>query len=139
MAYVVKAAVDDVRAETFVFAACKTMYGGKRIVAGDAVFVFASENHGGTGLIACGVATAVAAVDRPRGVARWTPRVDLAVRRTGVARRRLGRTELKGFSDWGDGRPETELNFKLYRQATDKLVGIEAATAALLATYCGGL
>jgi hypothetical protein len=40
------------------------------------------------------------------------------------SKRRLGRRELKRFSDWSDGRPETELNFKFYRQATNKIVGI---------------
>jgi hypothetical protein len=45
----------------------------------------------------------------------------------------MGRTELKPHSAWGDGRPETELNFKLYRQATNKIVGISSRAAALLA------
>lgn len=31
-----------------------------------------------------------------------------------------------------DGRPETELNFKLYRQATNKIAGISEQTAAFL-------
>ena len=43
--------------------------------------------------------------------------------RTTVAKRALGRSELKPFSDWDDGRPETELNFKLYRQATNAARG----------------
>lgn len=30
----------------------KTMYGGKNIAKGDAVFIFASENEGGRGLLA---------------------------------------------------------------------------------------
>jgi hypothetical protein len=33
------------------------MYGGRRIAKGDTVFVFASENEGGQGLIARGVVT----------------------------------------------------------------------------------
>ncbi len=37
--------------------------------------------------------------------------------------------ELK-FSNWSDGRPETELNFKFYRQATNKIVGISDEAAA---------
>ena len=41
-------------------------------------------------------------------------------------------TELRQFADWGDGRPDTELNFKLYRQATNKIVGISDAAAAFL-------
>jgi hypothetical protein len=44
----------------------------------------------------------------------------------------LGRSELKPFSDWNDGRPDTELNFKFYRQATNKIVGISDEAAALL-------
>jgi len=31
-----------------------------------------------------------------------------------------------------DGRPETELNFKFYRQATNKIVGISEQAAAFL-------
>jgi len=49
-----------------------------------------------------------------------------------VCTARPGRSELKPFSDWGDGRPETELNFKLYRQATDKIVGISHEAIAFL-------
>jgi hypothetical protein len=44
----------------------------------------------------------------------------------------LGRAELKPFSDWRDGRPETELNFKYYRQATNKIVGLSDAAAKFL-------
>jgi hypothetical protein len=44
----------------------------------------------------------------------------------------LGRRELKSFTDWRDGRPETELNFKFYRQATNKIVGISDEAAAFL-------
>jgi hypothetical protein len=47
MPYVLKAHVPDVRTKVFVFAAQKTMYGGKHIAPGDTVFVFASENEGG--------------------------------------------------------------------------------------------
>ena len=36
------------------------------------------------------------------------------------------------FADWNDGRPETELNFKLYRQATNKIVGISDEAASFL-------
>ena len=49
-----------------------------------------------------------------------------------LATRSLGRRELKPCSNWTDGRPETELNFKFYRQATDKIVGISDAAAAFL-------
>ena len=106
------------------------MYGGKRIAAGDTVFVFASENEGGQGLIARGVVTSAEALPKAPGVERQTPLVSLAIRRTATAKRPLGRRELKPFKDWTDGRPETELNFKYYRQATNKIVGLsdEAAT-----------
>src|SRR5262245_18903043 len=100
------------------------MYGGKRIAVGDTVFIFASENEGGKGLIARGVVTSAAAVARKRGVERQTPRVSIAVKRTALAKRPLGRAELKRFAEWKDGRAETELNFKFYRQATNKIVGL---------------
>jgi hypothetical protein len=132
MAYVIKAEIEDPRAETFVFAAQKTMYGGKRIAQGDAVFLFASENEGGQGLVARGVVTSSEAVPRHPDLERQTPRVSVSIRRTALAKRRLGRDELKRFKDWNDGRPETELNFKFYRQATNKIVGISDATAAFL-------
>jgi hypothetical protein len=48
------------------------------------------------------------------------------------AKRRLGRSELRPFSDWNDGRAETELNFQFYRQATNKIVGISDIAAAFL-------
>ena len=57
MAYAIKAEVVDPRATTFTFTAHKTMYGGKLIAEGDTVFVFASENEGGQGLIARGIWT----------------------------------------------------------------------------------
>jgi len=135
MAFVVKAEVSDPQAKTFAFAAQKTMYRGKHIVEGDTVFVFASENEGGQGLIARGVVTSAEAIAKKRGIARQTPRVTVSIRRTALAKRPLGRTELKRFSDWNDGRPETELNFKFYRQATNKIAGISNAAAAFLGKF----
>ncbi len=132
MIFAIKAEVNDRTAQRFEFSAQKTMYGGKRIAKGDTIFVFASENAGGSGLIASGVVTAATAIPRKPGVARQTPRVSIVVRRTALARRHLGRTELKRFSDWDDGRPETELNFKFYRQATDKIAGLSDRAAAFL-------
>lgn len=130
--YVIKAEVRDPRAETFGFDAQKTMYGGKKIAEGDVIFVIASENEGGPGLVAKGVVSAAEAVAKKPGVARQTPRVSITVERIALAERRLGRSELKAFSDWDDGRPETELNFKFYRQATNKIVGVSKETAAFL-------
>ena len=130
--FAIKVEVGDPGAKTFAFRAQKTMYGGKRIARGDTIFVFASENEGGPGLIARGIVTSARATPRKPGIARQTPRVSVAVRRTGLAKRRLGRGELKLFADWNDGRPETELNFKFYRQATNKIVGISEEAAAFL-------
>ena len=132
MKFAIKAEVGDPGAATLSFTAQKTMYGGKHIAEGDTVFVFASENEGGPGLIARGVVTSARAIPRKREIARQTPRVSLAVRRTASAKRRLGRSELRPFSDWDDGRPETELNFKFYRQATNKVAGISDEAAAFL-------
>jgi hypothetical protein len=135
MAFAIKAEVPNPRAKTFRFIAQKTMYGGKRIAERDTVFIFASENEGGRGLIARGVVTSAVAVAKKRGVARQTPRVTIAVKRTAIARAPLGRSELKRFSHWKDGRPETELNFKFYRQATNKIVGISNTAALFLGEF----
>jgi hypothetical protein len=132
MAYAIKSEVRDPQARTFAFTAQKTMYGGRKIAEGDTVCIFASENEGGQGLVARGIVTSAEAVARKPGIARQTPRVSIAVRRTALAKRRLGRAELKRFGDWNDRRPETELNFKLYRQATNKIAGISDATVAFL-------
>jgi hypothetical protein len=132
MVFVIKAEIGDPRAKSFALTAQKTMYGGRHIAEGDIIFVFASENEGGQGLIARGVVTSAEATARKRGVARQTPRVSIAIRRTARAKQSLGRRELKQFSDWNDGRPGTELNFKFYRQATNKIGGISDETAAFL-------
>jgi hypothetical protein len=132
MTFAIKAEVSDPGAEKFAFDAQKTMYGGKQIAKGDRIFVFASENEGGSGLVASGVVTSAKAIPRKPGIARQTPRVSVIIRRTALAKRRLGRSELKLFADWSDGRPETELNFKFYRQATNKIVGISDEAAAFL-------
>jgi hypothetical protein len=135
MAFAIKAEVCDPRAKTFAFTAQKTMYGGKHIAEGDTVFVIASENEGGQGLIARGVVTFAEAIAKKRGIARQTPRVSLAIRRTALAKRSLGRSELKHFTDWNDGQPGTELNFKFYRQATNKIVGISDEAAVFLSAF----
>ena len=135
MAFAIKAEIRDPRAKTFVFVAQKTMYGGKRIAVGDTVFLFASENEGGHGLVARGVVTSAEAVAKRRGILRQTPRVSVTIRRTALAKRPLGRRELKPLTDWNDGRPGTELNFKFYRQATNKIVGLSDEAVAFLATF----
>jgi hypothetical protein len=133
--FVIKTAISDPSAETFVFTAQKTMYGGKRIAKGDTVFVFASENQGGAGLIASGVVTSAKAIAKTPGVVRQTPRVSVTIRRTALAKRHLGRSELKRFSQWNDDRPETELNFKFYRQATNKIAGVSDEAGAFLRNF----
>ena len=135
MMFAIKAEISDPGAETFEFSGQKTMYGGKHIAKGDTIFVFASENEGGPGLIASGIVTSAKAIARKRGIARQTPRVSITVRRTALTKQRLGRSELKLFSDWNDGRPGTELNFKFYRQATNKIVGISDKAAAFLRRF----
>src|SRR5258706_7696822 len=130
MAFAIKAEVTDPRAMTFAFSAQKTINGGEQIAEGDTVFVFASENEGGQGLIARGVVTSAEAIAKKRGIARQTPRVSLTIRRTALARRPMGRSELKHFTDWNDGQSGTELNFKFYRQATNKIAGISDEAAA---------
>ena len=135
MIYAIKVEVRDPKAKDFAFARQKTMYGGKHIAVGDTVYIFASENEGGQGLVARGTVTAATAVARKPGVERQTPRVSITVRRTALARRPLGRAELKPFTDWKDGRPQTELNFKYYRQATNKVVGLSDQAAKFLARH----
>lgn len=132
MAYAIKAEVADPRAAAFTFLARKTMYGGKLIAQGDTIFIFASENEGGQGLVACGVVISSQAIPRDPSLERQTPRVSVSIRRTAMAKRRLGRDQLTGFKDWNDGRPETELNFKFYRQATNKIVGVSESVAEFL-------
>lgn len=135
MAFAIKTEIHHPGANDFTLSGQKTMYGGKNIAKNDTIFVFASENEGGQGLIACGVVASVEAVPKRPGIARQTPRVSLTIRRTALAKRRLGRSELKRFTDWNDGQPETELNFKFYRQATNKIIGISDETAAFLGGF----
>ena len=133
--FAIKTEVTDTTAKSWRFERQKTMYGGKHIRAGDEVFVFASENEGGLGLLARGLVTAAEDVPRRPGIERQTPRVSIHVERTAVARMRLGRAELKTFANWSDGRPETEINFKFYRQATNKIVGLSIEARDFLHWY----
>jgi hypothetical protein len=130
--FAIKVEVSNPEAKTFAFSEQKTMYGGRQIAKGDPIFVFASENEGGQGLVASGIVTSARASPRKPGTERQTPRVSITIRRTALAKRRLGRSELKLFSQWNDGQPETELNFKFYRQATNKIVRLSAEAAAFL-------
>ena len=135
MAFAIKAEIPDPRAKAFSLVAQKTMYGGKHIAEGDTVFLFASENEGGQGLVARGIVTSAQAIAKRRGIVRQTPRVSLTIRRTALAKRPLGRSEHKRFTDWNDGQPATELNFKFYRQATNKIVGISDQAAEFLSGF----
>ena len=133
--YAIKTEVTDPSAAFWNFEAQKTMYGGRNIAVGDEVFVFASENEGGVGLLAAGTVAAAKATSKRVGIERQTPKVSINVNGIRSAKRRLGRTELKPHCQWNDGRLETELNFKFYRQATNKIVGLSAEAAAFLRSY----
>jgi hypothetical protein len=135
MAYGIKAEIHDPQAGTYTFIAQKTMYGGKQINEGDMVFVFASEKEGGRGLIARGIVISSERIPKKPGVTRQTPCRSIIVKRSAFAKRLLGRGELNPFTNWYDMQPQTELNFKLYRQATDKIVGITNETEAYLEEF----
>jgi len=117
--FAIKAEVSDPRAKTFGFSAQKTMYGGKHIAKGDTIFVFASENEGGPGLIARGVVTSAKPIAKKRGIARRTPRVSITLKCTALAEGRLGRGELKPFSEWNDIDPRpSSISNSTVRQRT---------------------
>src|SRR5882762_7505924 len=94
--FAIKAEVSDPWKETFAFSAQKTMYGGKHIAKGDTIFVFASENEGGPGLIASGVVTSAKAIAKKRGIARQTPSWDVARREI------ILRKQVKHKTPWQD-------------------------------------
>ena len=136
--FLIKADLPDPDANVFVFENQKTIYGGKGVAVGDTIFVFASAAKGSQdaeGLCALGRVMAVSVQPRIPGALRQTPRISISVQGVARPRRRVGRKELRPFSDWQDGRPETELNFKFYRQATHKLGGISASAAEFLWTF----
>ena len=132
--FAIKSEVLDPDAATFTFSAQKTMYGGKRIQVGDVVFIFASENAGGAGLCARGAVTACEPVPRTPAL-RQTPRVTVTVRRDGAASRQFGRVDLRSFRGKPVDTAEAELDFKLYRQATDKIVGLSVEAGQFLARF----
>jgi len=133
--FAIKAHVAVPGAKEYAFHDQKTMYGGKLIAEGDTIYVFASETHGGRGLLARGVVSSARATPRISGVERQTPRVSIAVNRRQLVKRPLEKDRIRRFVDWEDGRPETELNFKFYRQSTSKIVGISAGLAEYLSRY----
>jgi hypothetical protein len=69
------------------------------------------------------------------GLARWTPRVSITVTRTVLAKRAFGREQLKAWRGATDGSPQAELDFKFYRQATNKIGGISEEAGRVL-TRC---
>ncbi len=96
--YAIKTEIGDPQMASFEFMHQKTMYGGKKIAAGNTIYLFASENEGGVGLVAKGVVISATETPRRSDVERQTPRVSIAVRRTALAQRRLGRGELKPYN-----------------------------------------
>ena len=92
MSFAIKAEIRDPQAEMFTFIAQKTMYGGKHIAEGDTVFLFASENEGGQGLISRGIVTSSEEIAKRRGTARPTR---VSVSPSSAFRLRSGR--------WGGG------------------------------------
>ena len=131
-AFAIKAPIHDLAATGLAFPAQKSMYGGKQVAAGDTIYLFDSENEGGIGLVARGIVVTATPVRRRPGVERQTPRVSITVRVTHRATRRLGRAELKAHAGPVDDGPLAELHFKLYRQATNKVIGLSEAAAAFL-------
>jgi hypothetical protein len=103
MAYAIKAEIIDPRARRFTFTAHKTMYGGKLIAQGDTIFVFASENEGGKGLIARGIVTHAEATRKE--ARRATPN---------AARERHHQTN--GACDAANGTPRTQASHRLERR-----------------------
>ena len=61
--------------------------------------------------------------------------MSIAVTRTAPAKRAFGREQLKAWRGATDGSPQAELDFKFYRQATNKIGGISAETGKFMAKY----
>jgi hypothetical protein len=85
MTFVAKVDVADPTAPLFELVAAKTMYEGKAVSVGGTIFVFASENNGGQGLVARGLVTHAVSVPGAAGFARQTPRVSITIERTAIA------------------------------------------------------
>ncbi len=61
--------------------------------------------------------------------------METSIRVETSSRHKLGREQLHVFTDWEDGKPQTELNFKLYRQATSKVIGISDQASNYLDSF----
>jgi hypothetical protein len=103
----------------------KTMYRGKDIRVDDEVFVFDRITR-----TVMGCAPVVTSVTRGPGI-----RVSIKVKPVATVRRSLGRRDLKSFRDLDDGRPQTEIARKLYRQATNKIARVSDEAASFLSTH----
>lgn len=132
MSFAIKAEIPDPGLRHFSFPAQKTMYGGKAVKAGDVIYLFASETQGGVGLFAVGRVTQVQSLPKNPSLERQTPRISVEVEVTARLTGRLGRDELKVHKAGLSGDPLSELNFKFYRQATNKVVGLSEAAARYL-------
>lgn len=132
MKYVIKATFPDPLPDILDLDAQKTMYGGKSIAAGDTIYLFADRGTEKSGLIARGRVVSARVAAKIVGVERQTPRVDISIKIEALSGGELGRQQLVGFKEWKDGKPQTELNFKLYRQATHKIIGISDEASVYL-------
>jgi len=101
------------------------MYDGKRIALGDVIYSSPARTSGGAGLIARGIVTSAGAAPRRRA---W--RADAMRQHHGQreppSSNAASAARTQALANWDDGKPETELNFKFYRQATNKIVGLSA-------------
>ena len=134
MAFAIKAEIGDPRAKTFTFTAQKTMYGGKHIAEGEPFSCSRARTRAGK-------ASSRAALSRPpsdRKEARHRPANTAGERHHQTHRIRkaaAGAERARHFTDWNDRQPGTELNFKFYRQATNKIAGISDEAAAFLSEF----
>jgi len=105
------------------------MYGGKQVAEGDTVFVFASDNERGQGLIARGVVTSAVAIAKKAGITRQ-PRVSIAVRRTALVKRRWGGANSGALpTGMTASRNPSSISSSIVRH---KIAGISEETAAFL-------
>ena len=111
------------------FPAQKTMYGGRKIAAGDTVFLFVRGRDGAALTAKATVLTASADAPLP-DVERQTPRVSVTLRIGATPIRALSRSEVVRLSA-ADPAVE-ELRFKFFRQATPKIGAVSDALAAFL-------
>jgi hypothetical protein len=61
--------------------------------------------------------------------------MSITVTRTALAKRAFGREQLKPWRGVTDGSPQAELDFKSYRQATNKIGGISEEAGKFLERF----